>query len=165
MQDPESKVRKCLYLVIQNPVCSRDPTYVGKTHFTVLTRDWSQYVARLYAIVQSYGITPMRLVCQQRVSWTCMEATKAFMTDNIITTATTERLTEEGAMGAVNKILDACGALRACRTIDVPYSVLEDISLFTGMDICIMVTAKSDSVLHECMKTQVRTAMIQRHSQ
>ena len=88
-----------------------------------------------------------------------METTSAFMMNNIIATSATERLTEEEAMRAFNRIFDACGALRACRTTDVPYSVLEDISLFTGMDICIMITARSDSVSHECMRTQVRAAV------
>ena len=88
-----------------------------------------------------------------------MKATRAFMTDNVTTTLTTEQPTEEEAMRAFSRIFDACGALIDCRTINVPYSVLEDIALFIGVDICMLVTTESDNTLHECMRAQARAAM------
>jgi len=165
IQDAKSKLRQCLYVVIQNPVCSEDVTYTGPTHFTVLTRDWSKWVGHLYAIVQSYKITPARLACQQRKAWTCMATTRVFMAGNTANTSTaeqfteetstTEQLTEEKAMRAVTRTFDACGTLMSCGTIDVSYAVLEDIALFTGIDIHMLITAGSDSKLHECIRDRV----------
>ena len=49
--------------------------------------------------------------------------------------------------------------LGASCAVDVPYYVLEDISLFTGIDMCAMITTGSDSKLQGCMEDQVRKAM------
>ena len=159
MKDANSKLRQCLYVVIQNPLGSEDPFYVGKTHFTVLTRDWRQHVGQLCTIVRSYNATPTMLACQQRAAWTCMDATRAFMTGKVITTPTAEQLTEEEAMRAFNRMFDACGALKNCHVTNVPYHVLEDIAHFIGIDVCMLITTESDDMLHGCMKAQVRAAM------
>ena len=154
IQDAKSKLRRCLYVVIQNPVRNENLTYVGKTHVTVLARDWSKWVGHLYAIVQSYRITPTRLACQQRGARTCMVATRAFMGDDATDTPTIEQLTEKKAMRAFTRIFDACGTLMSCGAVDVIYSVFEDIALFTGIDMCMLITSGSDSKLHECMKNE-----------
>ena len=59
IQDATSRLRQCLYVVMQNPVCSEDVTYAGKTHFTVLTRDWSQQVSHGNCM-QQYNHTQSR---------------------------------------------------------------------------------------------------------
>ena len=159
MKDASSDLRQCLYVVIQNPLGSEDPFYVGNTHFTVLTRDWRQHVGQLCKIVRSYKITPTMLACQQRAAWTCMDATRTFMTGGTIIAPTTGQLTEEEAMRAFSRIFDACGALKNCQMTDVPYHVLEDIAHFIGIDVCMLVTTKSDDMLHGRMKAQVRAAM------
>ena len=116
-------------------------------------------MGQLCTIVQSYKITPTMLACQQHTAWTCMEAIRVFMTGNATTTLATEQLTEEEAMRAFSRMFDACGALKNCHVINVPYYVLEDIALFIGIDMCMLVAAGSDDMLHGCMKAQVRAAM------